>query len=51
VPYVGGADFCSGGGGRSSLRLAFSAVRPEQITEGVARLGALLSEKLAPASV
>ena len=51
VPYVSGADFCAGGGGRSSLRLAFSAVPPEQISEGVARLGALLSEKLAPASV
>jgi len=51
VPYVSGADFCAGGGGRSSLRLAFSAVPPEQIAEGVARLGALLSEKLAPASV
>lgn len=51
VPYVSGAEFCAGGGGRSSLRLAFSAVPPEQISEGVARLGALLSEKLAPASV
>jgi 2-aminoadipate transaminase len=50
VPYVGGADFCAGGGGRSSLRLAFSAVRPEQISEGVARLGALLTEALAPAT-
>jgi DNA-binding transcriptional MocR family regulator len=51
VPYVSGADFCAGGGGRSSLRLAFSAVPPDRIAEGVARLGALLSEQLAPASV
>ena len=51
VPYVKGADFrCSGGGG-SSLRLAFSAVSAEQIGEGVARLGELLAEALAPATV
>src|SRR3954447_20297513 len=49
VPSVGGADFCAGGGGRSSLRLAFSAVPPEQISEGVARLGAVLARALAPA--
>ena len=47
VPYVSGGEFCAGGGGRSSLRLAFSAVPPEQISEGVARLGGLLSESLA----
>jgi 2-aminoadipate transaminase len=51
VPYVKGSDFCAGGGGGSSLRLAFSAVSPEQISEGVARLGALVSEALAPAGV
>jgi 2-aminoadipate transaminase len=51
VPYVSGREFSAGGGGRSSLRLAFSAVPPDQIAEGVARLGALFSEALAPASV
>ena len=49
VPYVSGRDFSEHG--RSSLRLAFSAVPPDQIAEGVARLGALFSEALAPAGV
>src|SRR5436190_1305238 len=49
VPYVRGSDFCAGGGGGSSMRLAFSAVSPEQIGEGVARLGTLLSTAPAPA--
>jgi DNA-binding transcriptional MocR family regulator len=48
VPYVKGSDFCAGGGGGSSMRLAFSAVSPEQISEGVARLGALLNTAPAP---
>jgi len=51
VPYVKGADFRAGGGGHSSVRLAFSAVAPEQIGEGLARLGSLFSERLAPARV
>jgi DNA-binding transcriptional MocR family regulator len=51
VPYIKGADFCAGGGGRSSVRLAFSAVAAEQINEGLARLGSLLSERLSPAGV
>ena len=42
VPYVNGRDF-SEQRRRSSLRLAFSAVPPDQIAEGVARLGALFS--------
>jgi len=50
VPYVKGADFSCSGGGRSSLRLAFSAVPPESIGEGVARLGELLAESLSPAA-
>ena len=49
VPFVKGSDFCAGGGGGSSLRLAFSAVSPEQISEGIARLGSLLSESPSPA--
>jgi DNA-binding transcriptional MocR family regulator len=51
VPYIKGADFCAGGGGRSSVRLAFSAVAAEQIGEGLARLGSLFSERLSPAGV
>ena len=39
------------GGGRSSLRLAFSAVPPEQIGEGIARLGELLAERSRPPAV
>jgi DNA-binding transcriptional MocR family regulator len=33
------------------MRLAFSAVSPEQIGEGIARLGALMSSAPAPAGV
>jgi DNA-binding transcriptional MocR family regulator len=51
VPYIKGSDFCAGGGGGSSMRLAFSAVSPEQIGEGIARLGGLLSAAPSPAGV
>ena len=34
-----GADFCASGGGRSAVRLAFSACGPDAIREGIARLG------------
>jgi 2-aminoadipate transaminase len=51
VPYVKGGDFCSPGRGGASLRLAFSAVTPAQIAEGVERLGAVLAQALAPAGV
>ncbi|HYZ79435.1 MAG TPA: PLP-dependent aminotransferase family protein [Gaiellaceae bacterium] len=41
VAFVKGADFFPGGaGGRSSARLAFSFVSPEEIAEGVVRLAA-----------
>jgi 2-aminoadipate transaminase len=39
VPYVKGADFYADRGGTRAMRLAFSAVPPDQITEGIARLG------------
>jgi DNA-binding transcriptional MocR family regulator len=43
VTFVKGADFFPGGhGGERSLRLAFSFVSPEEIAEGVARLGSLV---------
>jgi DNA-binding transcriptional MocR family regulator len=48
VPYVKGADFFAEGGGTSSLRLAFSAVAPDPIREGIARLGAIVAR--APAT-
>jgi DNA-binding transcriptional MocR family regulator len=49
VAYVKGADFCASGGGRSALRLAFSACGPDAIREGIARLGAVLEAERAPA--
>jgi DNA-binding transcriptional MocR family regulator len=42
VPYVKGADFFAAGGGEHSMRLAFSAVLPEQIGEGIERLAAVV---------
>jgi len=45
VPYVRGADFFAAEGGRSSIRLAFSACATDQIDEGIARLGALLASR------
>ncbi len=45
VPYVRGADFFAAEGGRSSMRLAFSACATDQIDEGIARLGALLASR------
>ncbi len=51
VPYVKGADFFAGEGGRSSVRLAFSACATEQIGEGIARLGAVLAGHRATAAV
>ena len=41
VTFVKGADFMLEGG-RNALRLAFSAVTPEQIDEGVKRLAEAL---------
>jgi DNA-binding transcriptional MocR family regulator len=43
VPFVKGADFYADGGGTTSLRLAFSAVPPEKIREGIERLGAVIA--------
>ena len=42
VPFVPGRDFYADGAGASELRLAFSAVAPEQIRAGIERLGALI---------
>jgi DNA-binding transcriptional MocR family regulator len=51
VTFVKGADFFPGGaGGRSSARLAFSFVSPEEIAEGVERF-AVAAAAAAPAVV
>jgi 2-aminoadipate transaminase len=51
VTFVNGSDFFPGGrGGERSLRLAFSFVSPDEIAEGVARLGALV-RSAAPAAL
>jgi 2-aminoadipate transaminase len=43
VTFVKGTDFYPGGrGGERALRLAFSFVSPDEIAEGVSRLGALV---------
>ncbi len=43
VPFVAGADFTSRAVGARSLRLAFSAVTPAEIDDGVRRLGDILA--------
>jgi 2-aminoadipate transaminase len=43
VTFVKGADFYPGDGGERSARLAYSFVSPDEIAEGVARLGAVLA--------
>jgi 2-aminoadipate transaminase len=43
VPFVKGADFFADGSGTTCLRLAFSAVPPERIREGIERLGAVIA--------
>jgi DNA-binding transcriptional MocR family regulator len=50
VPYVKGADFFASDGGRSSLRLAFSACATGQIGEGIARLAEVLASRRATAA-
>jgi DNA-binding transcriptional MocR family regulator len=51
VTFVKGADFFPGGrGGEQSLRLAFSFVSPDEISDGVARLGRLV-RAAAPAAL
>jgi DNA-binding transcriptional MocR family regulator len=51
VTFVKGSDFFVGGrGGERSMRLAFSFPSPDEIREGVSRLGALLSGSPAPAA-
>lgn len=42
VPFVKGSDFFVDGSGKDHLRLAFSAVRADEMDEGIARLAQLL---------
>jgi DNA-binding transcriptional MocR family regulator len=52
VTFVKGSDFFVGGrGGERSMRLAFSFPSPDEIREGVSRLGALLTGSPATAPV
>jgi DNA-binding transcriptional MocR family regulator len=44
VPYVKGADFFAAGGGEHAMRLAFSAVTPTEISEGIARLAEVVEQ-------
>jgi 2-aminoadipate transaminase len=46
VAFVPGGDFHLGGSGHNSLRLNFSNAQPEQIQEGIRRLGGLLKEAM-----
>jgi len=51
VPFVRGSDFFpKGADGASSLRLAYSFVSPDEITEGIARLAPLLGGTAAAAA-
>ncbi len=46
VAYVPGEPFFVDGSGQNTLRLSFSLVTPEQIDEGMARLGKVVAEEL-----
>jgi 2-aminoadipate transaminase len=50
VAFVKGADFYLDGGGRESARLAFSFPAPDEVREGIARLGGLVRESSAVAA-
>ena len=42
MPFVKGSDFFVDGSGKDHLRLAFSAVKPEEMDEGISRLAQLI---------
>jgi DNA-binding transcriptional MocR family regulator len=46
VAFVPGTPFHPDGRGRNNIRLAFSRIEDEEITEGAARLGRLLRDAL-----
>ena len=45
IAFVPGAAFHANGGGSNTMRLSFSNVNPEQIEQGISRLGRLLHKK------
>jgi DNA-binding transcriptional MocR family regulator len=49
VTFVPGTDFFHDGSGGSSLRLAFSFVSPDEVTEGIGRLAGVLAPAAASA--
>ena len=49
VSFVPGCDFFPNGGGESAARLAFSFPSPDEIREGIRRLGALVRDALSAA--
>ena len=49
VTFVPGTDFFHDGSGGRSLRLAFSFVSPDEVTEGIGRLAGVLAPATAPA--
>jgi 2-aminoadipate transaminase len=50
VTFVPGTDFFADGSGTRSLRLAFSFVSPDEVTDGVERLAGLVRGAPSPAS-
>lgn len=50
VDYIPGPSFYSDGSGRRSLRLSYSAVTPEQIDTGIARLAAVVTAAMPAAA-
>lgn len=46
VAFVPGEPFYPRGGGNNTMRLNFSFAKPEIITEGISRLGKVLTEKI-----
>ena len=50
MTFVKGSDFFFTSGGEESVRLAFSYATPEEIDEGITRLGRQLREAAAVAA-
>lgn len=46
VAYVPGEAFYANGGGENTLRLSYSVATPEQIDEGMRRLGEVFKSQL-----
>jgi 2-aminoadipate transaminase len=46
VAFVPGAAFHANGGGENTMRINFSYTAPENIREGITRLGLVLKEQI-----